>query len=199
MFRSTIRYPFLALLSVGTLALPLCSPALGQALQWQPGVASVQANDYYTAQQPPAPAPKPPAAKAPAAKPPAAKPPAPQPEPEPTFDTSGMFDSDDAMMRLASVPNMFGDSFGMCGRVLPWETSWCDLFGPYSHSPYSPGEISSAQIGADVCPGGGARRVKIAENNKALPMDRVYFSYNHFQNALQGASFLGTPRAMSID
>ena len=30
-------------------------------------------------------------------------------------------------------------------------------------------------------------------------MDRVYFSYNHFQNALEGASFLGTPRAMSID
>lgn len=192
MFRNTIRCPFLALLLIGTLALPLCSPALGQALPWQPGIASAQADDYYTAQQPPAPAPKPPAAKAPAAKPPIR-----QPEPEPTFDTSGMFDSQDVMMRLASVPNMFGDSFGMGGRVLPWAASWQDLFG--SHSSNSSDSSSSSYTGADVASAGAVRRVKIAENNKALPMDRVYCSYNHFQNALQGSSFEAPPRDISLD
>jgi hypothetical protein len=32
---------------------------------------------------------------------------------------------------------------------------------------------------------GGARRFKIAENNKPFPQDRVFFMYNHFHNALE--------------
>ena len=36
---------------------------------------------------------------------------------------------------------------------------------------------------ADLPLAGGARRIKVAENNKALPMNRVIFNYNHFENA----------------
>ena len=35
----------------------------------------------------------------------------------------------------------------------------------------------------DMTIGGGPGRVKIADNNKALPQDRVYFNYNYFNNA----------------
>jgi len=31
---------------------------------------------------------------------------------------------------------------------------------------------------------GGGRRLKISENNKALPMDRVYFMFHHFHNVV---------------
>ena len=37
---------------------------------------------------------------------------------------------------------------------------------------------------ADIPLAGGASRTKISENNKALPMNRFYFTYNHFHNAL---------------
>jgi hypothetical protein len=63
--------------------------------------------------------------------------------------------------RLASVPNMFGDTFPSAGLVFASQTAF-----------------------ADVGLAGGARRMKIAENNKALPMDRIIFMYNHFNTAL---------------
>jgi hypothetical protein len=64
--------------------------------------------------------------------------------------------------RLASVPNMLGDTFPSAGLVF----------------------AGGAPAGADVGLAGGARRMKIAENNKALPMDRIIFMYNHFNTAL---------------
>jgi hypothetical protein len=36
---------------------------------------------------------------------------------------------------------------------------------------------------ADLPLAGGARRIKVAEDNKALPMDRFIFAYSHFENA----------------
>jgi len=50
-------------------------------------------------------------------------------------------------------------------------------------------------------PGGGAARINISDNNKALPMDRIFFTYNHFKNALQvipGAESQQAPRQFSI-
>ncbi len=38
---------------------------------------------------------------------------------------------------------------------------------------------------ADIPLAGGSRRVKIAENNRLMPTDRLYFQYNHFHNAFQ--------------
>jgi hypothetical protein len=66
-------------------------------------------------------------------------------------------------LRLASVPNMLGD-FGM-------------FFQKANMDPLNVDTI------LDLPLAGGALRSKISENNKALPMDRVYFQYNHFHNA----------------
>ena len=69
-------------------------------------------------------------------------------------------------VRLARVPNMLGDSLSTGGQIV-------------TKSADGRGDITS-----DI-PIGVGRSVKIGENNKGLPMDRVYFMYNGFQNALQ--------------
>jgi hypothetical protein len=73
--------------------------------------------------------------------------------------------------RLASAPEMFGDYFQTGGDL---------NFAPNENSG-STGESGSFTVPS----AGGSRRVKIAENNKALPADRLIFSYSHFENALQ--------------
>lgn len=45
--------------------------------------------------------------------------------------------------------------------------------------PYEPTESH-----ADLPLAGGCGRLNIADNNNALPQDRIYFLYNHFQNAI---------------
>lgn len=55
---------------------------------------------------------------------------------------------------------------------------------------------------ADFPAAGGGRRVKIAENNKALPMNRVFFMYHHFHNALTfdpGGLAPGGPEDSSVN
>ncbi len=69
------------------------------------------------------------------------------------------------ILRLASVPNMFGDLFSQSGQV-------------------QIGGVFSAR--ADIPTAGVLGRSKVSENNKAVTMDRVYFMVNHFQNALEG-------------
>ena len=69
--------------------------------------------------------------------------------------------------RLASVPNMFGDVLPSSGQLFA-----TDFF------------VAPAGARADLPLAGGARRNKIAENNKALPMDRVYLMYNRYNDAL---------------
>lgn len=180
MFRKSISCATSALLAIATLIPSLASAAPGAAPA-KPGAAAAQGGDYY--------------APAPAPKPGVAKPPAAQPEAQPIElpEPSEMTESQDPLMRLASVPNMFGDSTSLGARLLPWEASYHDLFGPSVYP--SP----SLLTGTDLAPGGAARRMKIAENNKALPTDRVYFNYNHFQNALQESSFRGPTRDISLD
>jgi hypothetical protein len=73
--------------------------------------------------------------------------------------------------RLAGAPNMFGDFFNnLGGSVLAVDG------------------LQTAQ--ADLPLAGGCRRVKIAEDDNALPQDRVFFLYNHFQNAFKAQSDL---------
>ena len=64
---------------------------------------------------------------------------------------------------LARTPSMFGDFFAGGVATVPTADNFVDLDLPIA---------------------GGSRRVKIAENNKALPVNRVFFVYNHFHNAL---------------
>lgn len=81
------------------------------------------------------------------------------------------------LIRLGGLPNMFGDSYGLQLQI-------ADFAG-------------SALV--DVPPPGGTRRMKITENDKALPMDRVFFIYNHFQDALEAdITGLGV-RSLPID
>jgi len=72
------------------------------------------------------------------------------------------------IIRLASVPNIFGDSFSRGGGL------------NYYDGGDQPGRYSVI----DLPPAGGGGRMRIADNNKAFPTDRVFFMYNHFQNAL---------------
>ena len=83
--------------------------------------------------------------------------------------------------RLASAPEMFGDYFQSGGTLnfgLPDGGGSGGEFGSFTVPPVS---------------GGGP--VKIAENNRALPTDRLTFSYSHFHNALQFTqqTFFGAP------
>ena len=66
--------------------------------------------------------------------------------------------------RLASVPNMYGDTLPPGGQI-------------------SASKGLAFVALADLPLAGGSRRLKVAENNKALPMDRVIFNYNHFHNS----------------
>ena len=84
---------------------------------------------------------------------------------------------------------MFGDSFGVSNQL------WLHdgIYAPsYSFDP----EYDSL---IDLPAPGGGRHLKITENNKALPMDRVYFSYNHFDNARQSVGLDVPNRTIPID
>jgi hypothetical protein len=87
--------------------------------------------------------------------------------------------------RLAGTPNMFGDLFAPEGQLV--------FVSPF------PGSGGTA----DLPLAAGCRRAKVGENNNALPQDRVYFLYNHFQNALDEdlSQFIVGPaqRIFSVD
>lgn len=118
---------------------------------------------------PPVATPTPPVAPEPAERP------APFPPPDRLASTSPI--ARGSLTRLASVPNMFGDFLNQNGQV--------QIVGP-----------NNVALASDL-PGAGGSRLKIAENNKALPMDRVYLMYNHYENALQADLDLTTPGGLT--
>lgn len=75
--------------------------------------------------------------------------------------------------RLASVPQMFGDFSGINGQIFAQAQQGGDF----------------QTVVADLPCG---RRAKIGENNYALTNDRVYFTFNHFHNALRVREALAT-------
>jgi hypothetical protein len=91
----------------------------------------------------------------------------------PSLDQLAMRRRSAPSLRLASVPNMLGD-FSM-----PYLTASIDT--------------NLGQTLVDLPLGAGGLRTKISENNKALPMDRVYFQYHHFHNAYEVVPDVGTP------
>lgn len=72
--------------------------------------------------------------------------------------------------RLASTPPMFGDVF------------------PQQSVAFFSGD---GLVTADMPLAGASRRVKVAEQNLAMPVDRVFFHYHHFHNALNLERSLG--------
>ena len=86
--------------------------------------------------------------------------------------------------RLAGTPNMFGDSGESSGNGM-----FVSGLGGFSSA--------SSPLA------GGNRRLKIAENDNSLPQDRVFFLYNHFQDAasIDDMPMVGpaTQRSISLD
>ena len=74
-----------------------------------------------------------------------------------------------ARRRLTRVPDMFGDSFIPGGRLSVQQV------------------VGTVGIGAglDLPVAAGTSHLMIGENNKAVPVDRVYFNYNHFDDAFE--------------
>ena len=173
----------LSLIVVAAFSLPIA--AQDAEISIEPVATSVVVEDIFVA-QPPKPKAKPaapaPAKKAPAAdakKPPrgASEPPAgipPQPEPPRTdlVPDLGLLAFRTPSLRLASVPNMLGDFFNQAGQIQATDN------------------LTTA---SDLALAGGGYRLKVAENNKALPMNRCYFMYNHFHNALEADTNIAAP------
>ena len=71
--------------------------------------------------------------------------------------------------RLSRTPDMLGDSFlPSCQLILQPQAGRAGL-----------------TVDTPLAVAGGSARTKIAEQNKAIPVDRVFLSYNHFNNAIQ--------------
>lgn len=160
-------------LLIAALGLSSIQQAAGQySLPWPGGPGG----PYYVAQQPPAPADQP----------------APPPQPAPAYEPSpyDQLAYTDTMSGLASVPNMFGDFFGGGTVVVQ------DLMPQYE--PWWPSSGLPEGV-LSLPPAGGSRRVKISENNKALPTDRVYFLFNRFENALYAESWFGPPQTDPVN
>lgn len=68
-------------------------------------------------------------------------------------------------IRLAELPDMFGDSFARGGDLV-------------INQDVLIGNTTSVLLA------GGSRGLKPSEHNKAIPDNRVYFVYNHFHNAV---------------
>jgi len=74
-------------------------------------------------------------------------------------------DASDEGIRLAELPDLFGDTFARGGDLRVKQ----DVL------------IEST---SSVVLAGGTRGLKPSEHNKAIPDNRVYFAYNHFHNAI---------------
>ena len=66
---------------------------------------------------------------------------------------------------LLAPAQFHGNYFGTCGSVSVLDNA-------------------AGQFSADIPSGGGNGRFSIADNNKGLPQNRVFFDYRHFNNAL---------------
>lgn len=95
--------------------------------------------------------------------------------------------------RLARVPRMFGDIFTP-GSVLEFDAQDLFILDDNAQNQFLnqfPLGIAFVQSQGriDIPLAGGARRVKIAENNSAIPADRLIYMHNHFRDAIEGDVF----------
>jgi hypothetical protein len=84
-------------------------------------------------------------------------------------------------VRIARVPNMFGDSLGVGGQFV------------VANPDITTGGNGTLAVDLPFALG---RSFKIGENTKPLPTDRVFFVYNGFQNAQEAVipNFFGPPQ-----
>lgn len=184
--------PLTILASIGAVLASTAYSARGQDLRIAQSFGSASLGDFYASMAQPAdeesgaqPDAVAPAAKKPPLSAEATSPPVRQPSPRRSRTSTAA--SRSPLIRLGGLPNMFGDVPTEQIQVGPSE-SWGDYWDP-----------SEGNGIVDIPSPGGARSVKIAENDKALPMDRVFFMYNHFQNALDGSIDGLGARAFPVD
>jgi len=172
-----------ALLLTAAFFLSTAGLARGQQVGWQsqdvlpePGALflAFQPDSALAAAQPPSPPPS--ERVAPLA-------PRTTPSPASRFEPLAQLASRSPIIRLAGMPNMYGDFFGTSGQIRACFFDYQEPLGPL-HDEQPPVRC----VTVDIPPAGGSGRMKIAENNKALPMDRVYFIYNHYAGALQATA-----------
>ena len=115
---------------------------------------------------------------------PAPPPPPPSPaQPQPQFNPFVNAQPNQPFLaRLSRAPDMFGDSFIPLTATISAFTT--DTSG------------SSRETVLDLPLAGGSRRFK-NEHSRAMPTDRVFGTYHHFQNALEATSL--TPGFRSTD
>ena len=142
---------------------------------WAVGTRSAQG------QAAPPPAASPPPATSPAPATPLAAP-SPAAAPEPEFAFGSAAEQGAGESANAAAPYMIGDFFVGGGQIAVFkETSTGLVITPV-------GQIPSA---------GGTQRVKICEDNSPIPVDRVFFDYNHFENAILSSG--PQPRSLDAD
>jgi hypothetical protein len=113
-------------------------------------------------------------------KPPSKQPAAPPPEPEQNTPPPSDLSSSAFGMpgeRLAGMPNMLGNfNFAAAARLLIEEELPADINDP---------NVNPTGRATVALPLSTAMRAgKIAENGNTLPQDRIFFLYNHYQNAV---------------
>ncbi len=109
------------------------------------------------------------------------------PAPAPRYPPESALAYRSPAFRLASIPNMYGDFLGSAGTMSI--VRGADDYNPptgYELPSYFSYFYPTAQV--ELPPPGGAARLKISENNKALPSDRIYFAYSHFQGAIEASA-----------
>ncbi len=117
--------------------------------------------------------------------PPASPPrPAPRPDPPPQFNPFANAQPNQPFLaRLSRAPDMFGDSFiPLTATISAFTTDTTNG--------------NSREAVLDLPLAGGSRRFK-NEHSRAMPTDRVFGTYHHFQNALEATSL--TPGFRSTD
>lgn len=82
--------------------------------------------------------------------------------------------------RLASIPKMFGDYGPERGMLRMYDMN------------------SGMRFSADLASAGVGQRLKVLENNNALPDDRIYFQYRHFHNSLRSTPDLTSPNINKV-
>jgi len=91
-----------------------------------------------------------------------------------------------AQLRFASVPDMFGDLMLRGGQITASET----LTGI---------PVPGVSTVVDIPGPGGLRGTLVAENNRALPTDRIYFNYNQYRKPVQQTTIVNGPQPASYE
>ncbi len=121
----------------------------------------------------------------------------------PNFDQARQSIADDSASTMVSRRNArtTSDSLARLSRLDTLQRSMPQMFADSPAAPLSVVVNDGLIATADLPLAGGARRMKVAANNRALPQDRIIFQYQLFVNALNAdaSRFRVRPASRTID